>query len=177
MDGEGLLTPVFSVLRGTKMKRFALRRLILLPFGLLLLVVFLAAFHPAGTVDVPPRPTITATATSAATPTLAATPSSTRAADTATTIYLHRDPAVAGLWTAVQWQDAQGEWHDVPGWQAPFNEYGVVAWAVAESEWGGGPMRWLVYNAAGEEALIATSSFTLPQKKGEQVHLAIQVAE
>jgi hypothetical protein len=157
------------------MRKLTLRRLVLHSTGLFLLMLLVVAFRPAGTLDLPPRPTITATLTP--TPTMASTPSPTRSVSALAAIYLHRDPAVSGLWTAVQWQDGQGEWHDVSGWQAPFNDYGVVAWTVAETEWGGGPMRWVVYDAAGDEALIVTSSFTLPQRDGEQVHMAVQTRE
>src|SRR5262249_3338662 len=54
----------------------------------------------------PPRPTVQS-------PHAKTTPTPPRVAS----IVLHTNPAQKGLWSVVQWKDAQGNWRDVENWR------------------------------------------------------------
>lgn len=113
------------------------------------LVVFVAIFAPTprttmAAPDLPPRPTLTPTP------------------ENLTRILLVGGAAYEGGWTIVQWQDKQGNWHDVDGWQGHVRN-GWIRWRVAPKDWGTGPFRWLVYDQKGGTLLAATTSFTLPR--------------
>lgn len=78
---------------------------------------------------------------------------------------------VEGIWTLVQWQDAQGDWHDVTGWQGTLDEGNVKTWWVGEEDLGAGPFRWM---AVVDTAVIGTSeAFFLPVQPGEKVIVTI----
>ena len=74
-----------------------------------------------------------------------------------------------GLWTAVQWQDGNKDWHTVEGWQGSFNPDGMVTWWVAPADLGKGPFRWQVFDAEGGHALAVSEPFTLPVGNGQVV--------
>lgn len=70
------------------------------------------------------------------------------------------------LWTVVQWQDANQDWHDVEGWQGTLDENGQVIWWVAAKDLETGPFRWLVYESTDKQVSLVTSeSFNLPHNK------------
>lgn len=100
----------------------------------------------------PPRPTLT--------PTPYASPS------VGTYIELRVPTDDLNLWTVVQWQDAQGRWHDVETWRGTLDEIhdhkGDKTWWVLPGEYGQGPCRWLVYDRAGGKLLATSHSFYLP---------------
>ncbi len=94
-------------------------------------------------------------------PTLTPTPLATAAPAQQTAvagIVLISDGDVDGLQTAVEWQDEYGNWHGVEGWQAPFNKYKQVTWAVAAANYGKGPFRWVVYE--NDVAIENSSNFS-----------------
>lgn len=74
------------------------------------------------------------------------------------------------VWTVVAWQDLEGAWHDVAGWQGTLDEVtvedGVVAgrktWWVDEGDLGTGPFRWAVRRPGEEDALAISDPFSLP---------------
>jgi len=73
------------------------------------------------------------------------------------------------LWTEVQWQDGEGEWHLVEGWQGPLEGLGdewVREWWVSQSQFGEGPFRWAIYWGAGGDLLALSAPFTLPETEG-----------
>ena len=78
--------------------------------------------------------------------------------------------AYEDAWTVVQWQGADGVWHDVEGWQGHVRN-GWICWRVAPKDWGTGPFRWQVYDQAGGALLAKTASFTLPNGEYETVSL------
>ena len=77
-------------------------------------------------------------------------------------------------WTAVQWQDAQGGWHTVAGWQGHLDEVSVEAgtvtgrkvWWVGLQNLGTGPFRWMIYTQYGGALLAESEPFTLPSLSG-----------
>lgn len=70
------------------------------------------------------------------------------------------------LWTVVQWQDGEGHWHNVEGWQGNLdgieNDEGVKRWWVDEANLGEKGFRWVVYRSAGGPVLIISNEFHMP---------------
>ena len=91
-------------------------------------------------------------------------------------IFLHVDPPQAGLWSAVQWQDEQGDWHTVEGWQGPLDLGGNIRWWVAEEHYGTGPFRWAVLDSPGGSLLGASPSFMLPGR-GESLRMVVDLSQ
>ena len=67
-----------------------------------------------------------------------------------------------GLTTVVQFYDANGQWQDVSGWVQPLRNTNTVLWNVWRRDWGTGPYRWVVKNAAKGYVMATTSGFYLP---------------
>ena len=64
-------------------------------------------------------------------------------------------------WSVVQWQGADGTWHDVTGWRGEVNK-GQTRWWVEEKDFGKGPYRWVVYDGENGTMLIESEPFYLP---------------
>jgi hypothetical protein len=88
-------------------------------------------------------------------------------------ITLRAYPVEPDYWTAVEWQDAQGGWHIVEGWQAPFDDQNQVAWGVGTDNLGKGPFRWAIYQGQGGPLVATSESFYLPASTGEAVGVQI----
>jgi hypothetical protein len=89
-------------------------------------------------------------------------------------IELHVEPVQAGLWTVVQWQDANSDWHDVEGWQGPLNAGGQIRWWVSVKDYGTGPFRWIVTEQPSDPILAASQPFFLP-KANESLHIRLRM--
>jgi hypothetical protein len=87
-------------------------------------------------------------------------------------IELHVQPARTGLWTLIQWQDAQGQWHDVDGWQGTVDGTSQIWW-VAPRDLGKGPFRWQIYQSRGGPLLATSEAFSLPRRTGETVRVDV----
>ena len=61
----------------------------------------------------------------------------------------------------MQWQDFDGNWHDVEGWRG-FAEGSGKLWWVAQKDFGTGPFRWIVESGPDGEILATSAPFTLP---------------
>ncbi len=135
-----------------------------------LAVFILSAFTTSVPTSVPPRVTLTPTPTAipASTPIATAVPADSAA------IYLHTEPSTTGLWTAVQWLDGD-EWRDVVGWQASLNESGMVAWAVAPTNFGERPFRWLIYDRQGGKLIATSDPFALPDHEHQIIRVTVTV--
>lgn len=145
--------------RYTRALRFAL------PF--LAVVVFLAVpLFAAGATptDLPPRPTVTPTVTPAP------APDEPRAG---ATIELRAPGMPTTTWTVVQWQDAEGGWHDVEGWQGHLDD-GVKRWWVAPADFRKGPFRWVLYETADGDLLSTSDPFDLPLSPHEIVVVPVR---
>ncbi len=98
----------------------------------------------------PPRPTLTPTPQSS----------------TGSYIELRVPTDNINLWTVVQWQDGEGNWHDVESWRGILDEIhehkGDKIWWVLPGEYGDGPCRWQVYDRAGGKLLATSHAFYLP---------------
>jgi len=81
-------------------------------------------------------------------------------------IQLHVLSARADLWTAIQWQDHDGIWRPVEGWQGTLDEIengkGKKTWWVGKADMGTGPFRWLIYSRYQGKLLATSSPFYLP---------------
>ena len=78
-------------------------------------------------------------------------------------------------WTAIQWQDANGDWHLVDGWQGTPNSDNEVHWYVGPENLGSGPFRWQVYDVPNGEILATSDSFDLPTQAGETEAIIVTV--
>jgi hypothetical protein len=88
-------------------------------------------------------------------------------------ITLYAYPIQSDAWTVVQWQDAQGDWHDVEGWQGPLGQEGHVVWWVTPEIWGEGPFRWAIYQRQDGQLLATSDSFNLPGSADEAVKIVM----
>jgi hypothetical protein len=88
------------------------------------------------------------------------------------------------LWTVVQWQDRQGHWHDVQGWQGTLDEavvedgqpLGHKTWWVGAGDLGKGPFRWLVQRNTGGRVLATSAPFDLPGYNKATVTVEVTLA-
>lgn len=133
---------------------------------------------PTSTGDMPPRPTaqMTPTGMPSVAPSSVPLPTVTTMADLPLPpsggliiLTAQANHQISGsLWTIVQWQDLEGRWHTVEGWQGAFNEQRQVIWWVAPEDLGKGPFRWVVYETStGNEVLTVSGTFFLPVNSGE----------
>ncbi|MGD1993228.1 MAG: hypothetical protein PVI59_08555 [Anaerolineae bacterium] len=74
------------------------------------------------------------------------------------------------LWTVVEWQDENGAWHVVEGWQGGVDKVaghtGRATWWLANDLLGRGPFRWVVYQHQGGPVMVISESFHLPAFRG-----------
>lgn len=82
-------------------------------------------------------------------------------------------PAQEGLWSVVEWQGADGEWHVVDGWQGTIDG-GSKRWAVHERNFGEGPFRWVVYDSPAGRVMDTSVTFVLPHSAGEELIVRIE---
>jgi hypothetical protein len=80
------------------------------------------------------------------------------------------------LWTMVQWQDVQGQWHDVEGWQGALDAItlasdgtaaGTKTWWLGRDNQGTGPFRWQIAVGRDGGVLAVTDPFHLPEVDGQ----------
>jgi hypothetical protein len=89
------------------------------------------------------------------------------------------------LWTVVQWQDPEGSWHDVEGWQGTFDDFtddtkqrvaeGQKLWWVAPGDLGTGPFRWLIKQSHDGEHLAISAPFQLPDTDGTLLPVEVSI--
>lgn len=144
----------------------------------LLLVGALPVLVGAAPQNMPPRPPITRPTSTpmtqpTATPIIQPAPAPAAQASSGASIqlYVHFPPQGLAfpwqeLWTAMQWQDSQGQWHKVEGWQGNLDNIqdgiGQKVWWAAEKDLDAGPFRWIVYRREDGEALGKSEPFYLP---------------
>lgn len=119
----------------------------------------------------PPRPpTPTPTQATSQTPSRAPTGALIILETTFDNDWPSRGLAWQDLWTMVQWQDGNGAWHDVEGWQGTLDEVegslGWKTWWLAPDIFGRGPFRWVVYEQQDGPVMVISESFHLPDQKG-----------
>jgi hypothetical protein len=118
---------------------------------------------PSASAAPPPRPTLTPTPLAATFP----------GNPFGSYIELRLPTDNVNLWTAVQWQDSQGGWHDVENWRGILDEInqhkGDKLWWVYPRDYGKGPFRWQVYQSPGGKILATSRSFNLPGSANQRV--------
>ncbi len=79
-------------------------------------------------------------------------------------IQLRVTPAQPGLFTRVEWQDHEGNWRLVEGWQGDLDDPGgqTKTWWVSPQYSNRGPFRWIVYDGRQGQPVGASAPFTLP---------------
>jgi len=84
------------------------------------------------------------------------------------------------IWTVVEWQDDDGAWQVVAGWQATLDAVtdsgGRKTWSVPPSLFGRGPFRWGVMPQRGGLALAYSEPFNLPAQAGETLEISVTIA-
>jgi hypothetical protein len=86
-------------------------------------------------------------------------------------IELHTQSAPAEAWTVVQWQDTNGGWQQVEGWQGTLEADGSKRWWVAAKDFGKGPFRWVILARQGGQPLATSALFYLPDEAYEVVQV------
>lgn len=76
-------------------------------------------------------------------------------------LILSTDPSRSDLWSIVQWQDAQGDWQAVTGWQGTVVN-GRTTWWVEEKDFNKGPFRWVIQAGEGGAVVATSAEFRLP---------------
>ena len=144
----------------------------------LVVIAGLTGPMPTASADLPPRPT-------AITPTSTPSPKPQEPAGAWIELRVQQPGSELPadwqqLWTAVQWQDIEGRWHDVEGWRGALDEVGngvgTKVWWVAQKDFGTGPFRWVVHRGQGGEYLAESEPFTLPPAAGMTVQVAVLLA-
>jgi hypothetical protein len=87
-------------------------------------------------------------------------------------IELHLHPALAGVWTVVQWQDSANNWRDVEGWSSEA-EGSTLRWWVAAKDFGTGSFRWVVRQGLDGPQLGVSKPFNLPGSPNETAQIEI----
>lgn len=147
----------------------------LVTIAILGVIIYMLLWTPSSVhADLPPRDTVTPIPTPTDVVTPAPSPSTREPKTPVATILLSVEPADKGLSSVVQWQDAQGDWHDVESWRGDIVN-GRTIWWVTEKDWGTGPFRWAVF-AQTDGILLATSEpFYLPSQAGTIGRVSIQL--
>jgi len=115
----------------------------------LLLIAPVAALPPR-----PPRPTHV-------TPTATAQSVTTSPVMDGGYIQLQLSGQFTGLQAIVQWEDGNGNWHNVSGWQNTLSQ-SIIKWWVAPADFGKGPFRWALYQDTPANIVATSASFYLP---------------
>jgi hypothetical protein len=79
----------------------------------------------------------------------------------------------AGAWAVVQWQDRNGHWHDVAGWQGTMGN--SSRWWVHPKDFGTGSFRWLVRQEPDGPVVEMSEPFNLPGQAGETIQVPIAI--
>lgn len=165
------------------MRKLYLKLSFVLFIGGLLFVGMLPIWVQAAPPPLPTRPIPTDTPTPTPTPTTPPTATLTPIPEAAqsSSIVLEAQSTASlewnRLWTMVEWQDGDGAWQLVEGWQGPFDEVdaagGHKTWSIPPTLFGRGPFRWRVDTAQNGLTLATSQSFTLPNRVG--VRLTIEM--
>ncbi len=85
-------------------------------------------------------------------------------------IELFVNPTPVGVKSVVQWQDVNGDWNDVEGWQRELQN-GYERWTVEAKDFNTGPFRWVVRNSGG--MVGSSEAFTLPTEANQTVRVTV----
>ena len=88
-------------------------------------------------------------------------------------IELHTQPVMPGVWSVVQWQDSDGHWHNVDGWQGDLDSTGTRRWWVEAKDFNTGPFRWQIFNGPDDQLLATSTTFTLPHEANKVLEVEV----
>jgi hypothetical protein len=82
-----------------------------------------------------------------------------------------------GAWTAVEWQNAQGDWYEVEGWRGHLDEAAgdMKTWWVYPANYGQGPFRWVVYASQNGDQLTVSDPFELPTRHRQVITIEVEL--
>jgi hypothetical protein len=86
-------------------------------------------------------------------------------------IELSAPDAPAGAWAVVQWQDNDGGWHNVEGWQGALPD--SSRWWVHPKDFNTGAFRWVIEQRPGEAIWGMSEPFNLPGHHHQTLQLTI----
>ena len=72
----------------------------------------------------------------------------------------------------VQWQGADGTWHDVDGWRGNLTD-GTRRWWVAAKDYNTGPFRWQVSESGSGQVWGSSRPFNLPAASNQTVVVSV----
>ena len=90
-------------------------------------------------------------------------------------IELQAQSAPIGAWSVVQWQDSDGNWHDVEGWRGSLSDGGFQRWAVERKDFNTGPFRWQVRQSLTDPALGSSDPFSLPAEANQTLRVTVDL--
>jgi len=79
-----------------------------------------------------------------------------------------------GLQAVVQWEDGNGNWHNVSGWQNTVSQPSVKWW-VSPADFGKGPFRWIVYEDTPSNVIATSETFFLPASEEHIVDVFVSL--
>jgi hypothetical protein len=82
---------------------------------------------------------------------------------------------VADIWTQIEWQGGDGNWHPVPGWRGYTSKGGAIRWYVEQNDLGKGPYRWHLFLYEDGDDLAVSEPFYLPRTAGGQTTTKVNV--
>lgn len=140
-----------------------MKKAIITVIALLLVVMSLTAWSqpPSLPAGLPPRPTVE--------PIAGDTPYE------GGLIELRLSGMTEPLWTAVQWQDAFGNWHTVEGWRGTIDLTQVQQWWVNAENLGEQNFRWRIYTAPNGDLLATSETFDLPAHNLQKVIVPVEL--
>ena len=88
------------------------------------------------------------------------------------------------FWHTIEWQDADGNWYPVEGWQGTLDSISQegTSWVATKELWvddpqlGGGPFRWHVVEQENDRVWATSKPFYLPAEAGGLVQVDISLA-
>ncbi len=133
-------------------------------FGVVFVTMLLGAFTfaPQAPSGLPPRPTVEPTAVPVAGASIQL-------------LLANATVGADGVWTMIQWQDADGDWHDVEGWQGTVELDGTQTWWVDGTQLGTGPFRWRIYTEQDGSPLAISDDFYLPERSRMVMTVAVEI--
>lgn len=109
---------------------------------------------------------------SRATPKPASNDDSDRSEPVGAYIELAGAETITGGWSVVQWQDSNGDWHNVEGWQGAVSD--SRSWWVHPKDFGRGPFRWVVQSTPGGSVSASSAPFHLPTSPNKRLQVPVK---
>lgn len=103
------------------------------------------------------------------------TPAPAATGDKGGIIELQIEGMTTPLWTEVEWQGGNGQWHLVDGWRGTIEPERPLQWWVGAENLGEEAFRWQIYDAKGGALLATSETFDLPVANRQTVSVQVMV--